>query len=143
MTKPSRGVVVAGVIEQGGKILACQRRAEDRHGLKWEFPGGKLEAGENPREALHRELAEELGIDASIGDEIARYEFAYPNKAPIQLIFFDVDEFAGEIRNHIFAQFRWVAPADLPKLDFLEGDVDFVRRLAKRKPRGNSLAARA
>jgi 8-oxo-dGTP diphosphatase len=133
MTKPSRGVVVAAVIKKDGKILACQRKKGDRHELKWEFPGGKLEFGENPREALERELIEELGIDAAIGNEIARYEFAYPNKTPIQLIFFEVNQYSGEIQNRIFAQLRWCDPLELPTMDFLEGDVDFVRRLAGRK----------
>ncbi len=134
MTKqPSRGIVVAAVIEQNGKILACQRKKGDRHELKWEFPGGKLEPGENPVTALHRELVEELAINAKIGVELARYEFAYPNKAPIELIFFDVTEFTGELQNRIFAQLRWCEPRELPEMDFLEGDVDFVRRLAKLK----------
>ena len=136
MTKPGRGVVVAAVIEQhDGKILACQRKANDRHALKWEFPGGKLEAGESPRDALRRELTEELGIEARIGNEVARYEFTYPNKTPIQLIFFEVPEYSGEIENRIFAQLKWCEPGDLPGMDFLDGDIDFVRRLAKRKPR--------
>lgn len=138
----ARGIVVAAVIEQNGRILACQRRKDARHPLKWEFPGGKLEAGEHPPEALLRELREELGIEAKIGPELARYEFAYPHKAPIELIFFRVTEYAGEMRNAIFETIRWCKASELPALDFLEGDVDFVNRLA----RGNgsiSMAARS
>ena len=80
-------VVVAAVLEQHGKILVCQRRRGSRHELKWEFPGGKVEPGEEPRDALVRELQEELRIDAAIGAELSRYEFAYPGRTPILLIF--------------------------------------------------------
>lgn len=135
MTTPSkpRGIVVAAVMERDGLILACQRKKGDRHELKWEFPGGKVEQGEDPSTALKRELWEELGIDATVGVEIARYQFAYPGKAPIELIFFEVTEYRGEIENRIFAQIRWCEARELPSLDFLEGDIDFVRRLARRK----------
>lgn len=135
MTTPSkpRGIVVAAVMERDGLILACQRKKGDRHELKWEFPGGKVEQGEDPASALRRELSEELGIDATIGREISRYEFAYPGKAPIELIFFEVTEYRGEIENRIFAEVRWCAPQSLPGMDFLEGDIDFVRRLARKK----------
>ena len=135
MTTPNkpRGIVVAAVMERDGLILACQRKKGDRHELKWEFPGGKLEPGEDPMTALRRELSEELGIEAKIGREISRYEFAYPGKAPIQLIFFEVTEYSGELENRIFAQMRWCSPQELPGMDFLEGDVDFVRRLARKK----------
>ena len=129
----SRGIVVAAVIEQDGRILACQRRKDSRHGLKWEFPGGKLEAGENPPEALQRELREELGIEAKIGPELARYQFAYPHKPSIELIFFQVTQYSGEIRNEIFEAMQWCKATQLPSLDFLEGDIDFVQRLARRK----------
>ncbi|BDC51748.1 NUDIX hydrolase [Bryobacterales bacterium F-183] len=123
---------MAGVIQSpDGKILACQRKKGHRHELKWEFPGGKLEAGENPTEALRRELSEELGIEAEIGKEMARYEFSYQGKPPIELIFFSVHRFEGEIRNQVFEQMQWCEPKQLPSLDFLEGDIDFVRRLAR------------
>ena len=59
-------IVVAGVLQQDGKLLIGQRMAKDRHGLKWEFPGGKVEIGETPKQALRRELQEELGIRPSI-----------------------------------------------------------------------------
>ena len=71
-TKPAL-MVVAAVIESEGRILIGQRRAQDRHALKWEFPGGKVEPFESPRDALRRELQEELGVDAEIGPEIIRY----------------------------------------------------------------------
>lgn len=127
--------VVAALIERQGRILICQRKRGQAHEFKWEFPGGKVEAGEAPSDALRRELREELAIDASIGDEITRYEFAYPGRPPILLIFFQVHEFAGVPQNLVFAQTEWVEPERLPEFDFLEGDVDFVRSDFVQPPR--------
>ena len=79
---------------------------------------------------MRRELREELGVEATIGELVERYEFAYPGRAPIELAFYAVPAFLGEPHGDFFAQLRWVPPAELPGLDFLEGDVEFVRRLA-------------
>jgi 8-oxo-dGTP diphosphatase len=119
--------VVAGVIERDGKILICRRRADQPHPLKWEFPGGKLEPGESPEIALVRELNEELGIEAESGAEIMRYEFVYPGKSPILLIFLSVETWRGEIENRIFETILWESKAALPTYDFLEGDIPFLR----------------
>ena len=125
--------VVAAVIERDGQVLIGQRPAGKRHALKWEFPGGKVEAGESPEIALRRELDEELGIQAAVGDRIADYEYAYPGREPIRLIFFAVREFAGAFDNRVFEQIAWEARDRLPDYDFLEGDVDFVRALAGKR----------
>jgi len=122
--------VVAAVIERDGRVLICQRSADDRYPLKWEFPGGKVEPGEDPRAALARELEEELAIRAVIGDEILSYEYRYPQRTPIRLIFFRVPHYAGDLRNRQFADTRWEAPARLPAYDFVDGDAPFVARLA-------------
>jgi 8-oxo-dGTP diphosphatase len=122
--------VVAAVIRRGGHILICRRKADQPHPRKWEFPGGKVEAGESPQEALGRELREELDIGARIGDEVERYEFRYPGKSPILLIFYAVTDFSDEPRNCVFEEIKWTEAKLLPDFDFLEGDVDFVKRLA-------------
>lgn len=122
---------MAAIIRRGGRILICRRTAAQAHALKWEFPGGKVEAGEGSSQALCRELEEELEMRAQIGGELERYEFCYPGKSPILLIFYAVTDFSGEPRNCVFEEIRWVAPAELPQFDFLEGDVEFVKRLAK------------
>jgi len=118
--------VVAGVIERGDEILIAQRRATGQHPLKWEFPGGKVEAGETPEAALERELAEELGIQARVDGEISRYEFAYAGRAPILLIFYRVREFSGEPKNLDFEQMVWARRERLGEYDFLEGDEAFI-----------------
>jgi 8-oxo-dGTP diphosphatase len=119
--------VVAAVIERNNQILICQRRRGQAHELKWEFPGGKLESGETPEEALIRELREELAIEAVPDKEITRYEYAYPGRPPILLIFIQVVSFAGEPRNQVFEQMKWEPRERLPQYDFLEGDRDFLR----------------
>lgn len=123
--------VVAAVIERDGKILIGRRKATQSHPLKWEFPGGKVEPGETPPKALARELEEELDIRSAAGDEITRYEYTYPGKNPIVLIFFRVTGFSGEPRNRIFEELRWEAPGKFAGLDFVEGDTHFIRGLAE------------
>jgi len=119
--------VVAAIIEREGRILICRRKPEQSHPLKWEFPGGKVEPDETPAAALNRELQEELDIRDAAGDEITRYEYAYPGKNPILLIFFRVQQFQGEPRNLIFQEMRWEPPHKLSEFDFVEGDLDFIR----------------
>jgi mutator protein MutT len=122
--------VVAAVIVRDGRVLIGQRPAGEAHGGKWEFPGGKVETHEAPRAALARELREELEIRAEIGRELDRYEYRYPGRPPIQLIFYRVTEFEGDPVNRAFEQIVWERADRLPGYDFLDGDTDFVRRLA-------------
>jgi 8-oxo-dGTP diphosphatase len=112
-------------------VLVGQRRKSDRHSLKWEFPGGKVEQGETPRRALIRELWEELCIHATIGSELARYQHQYSNGSRIHLLFFAVAGFSGEPAARVFERISWVDLEELAALDFLEGDLDFIRRLAR------------
>ena len=124
-------LVSAGIIHRDGRVLVGQRRRGDRHPLKWEFPGGKVEHGESPQQALARELLEELQIRATIGTELARYEHDYPTGSRVHLLFFVVTEYSGEPTARVFEQISWADVHSLPKLDFLDGDLDFVRRLAR------------
>ncbi len=124
-------LVAVGIIHLDGRILVGQRRPSDRHPLKWEFPGGKVEPGETPQQALVRELREELQIDAQVGSELARYEHDYPSGSRVHLLFFSVPRFSGEPKPHVFEQIHWSEMRALPGLDFLDGDHDFVRRLAR------------
>ena len=124
-------LVSVGIIHRHGKILVGQRRRNDRHALKWEFPGGKVEHGESPQQALVRELREELQIDAHAGSELARYEHDYPSGSRVHLLFFAVPWYSGEPVARVFEQICWTEVAELPNLDFLDGDHDFIRRLAR------------
>src|SRR3954469_17903692 len=100
--------VVGGLIvrERGElkEILICQRTKHQSMPLKWEFPGGKIEPGEQPRAALRRELEEELGIEAEIGDEVARIRHDYNDAVSVELRFFLVRSFQRELENRIFKQ---------------------------------------
>jgi 8-oxo-dGTP diphosphatase len=125
--------VVAGLIVKDGKLLVCQRTRHQTMPLKWEFPGGKIEEGEQPRNALRRELEEELGILATIGDEVARIQHEYPNGGMVELRFFIVRSFERELENRIFRDLQWAEPKDLPTYDFLEADLTLVRDLAAGK----------
>jgi 8-oxo-dGTP diphosphatase len=125
--------VVAALIFEGDKILACQRTRHQVMPLKWEFPGGKIEDGEQPRAALRRELEEELGIEAAIGDEVSRFVHEYPGGRSVELRFFAVPTYKGEIENRIFREVRWVERTELTKFDFLEADLTLVKDLAAGK----------
>ena len=127
MTPPLQ--VVAAVIERGGKILIAQRKRAGKHPLKWEFPGGKVEPGEAPLAALARELREELGIRAQIGEQLDSYQVGYPGVRPIHLFFFRVTRWKGEPRNLDFEQIVWERRERLADYDFLEGDAAFLRKL--------------
>jgi len=122
--------VVAGVMMRDGQYLICQRRKDDTHGLKWEFPGGKIEPGENAEFALRRELQEELEIDATIGRQLFRQVFTNPNQQTFEILFFVIDSWVGECVPVTFEQICWCAPEQLTDYDFLEADLVFIRQLS-------------
>ncbi len=91
--------VSAGVLTCGQRLLICQRRAQDPHPCKWEFPGGKAQEGEDDAACLRRELREELGIDATVGAELQRATYTYANGRTVALTFFSVPAYTGELTN--------------------------------------------
>jgi 8-oxo-dGTP diphosphatase len=131
--KPER-TVAAALIVRNSKLLVCQRHRDDSHALQWEFPGGKVEPGESPAQALGRELREELGVDATIGKELYRTRHRYGESlSEFVLIFFqaDVDDSAA-LQNLVFEKFEWADIFSLPRYDFLEADKELVKLLASR-----------
>jgi 8-oxo-dGTP diphosphatase len=137
--------VVAAVIVRDGKILICQRRHDDSFPLKWEFPGGKIEPGEDDSQALAREIREELGVEAKVLREIQRVEHHYsktdqrhpnpavPNRAQkkaFSIAFFLVDIGAQQPKNLAFETFDWRTPSEIRSYDFLEANGALVRRIA-------------
>ena len=125
--------VVAALIVRENKILICQRTEDQAMPLKWEFPGGKVEPDEDLKDALHRELDEELGIDAEIGRKIAAIQHTYANGVSLALYFYRVDHFENEIDNRIFRDVRWVDRKELPTYDFLEADVRLIKDISAGK----------
>jgi 8-oxo-dGTP diphosphatase len=135
--KTLRMVVAALILRPDGhggeEVLICQRKPDQPMALKWEFPGGKIEAGEGPEEALHRELNEELGIEAEIGAPLVRIRHNYRNGGAVDLQFFLVRSFTGDLENRIFQQILWSDFAALPGYDFLAADLGLIRDLADGK----------
>jgi 8-oxo-dGTP diphosphatase len=125
--------VAAALIVRDGKVLVGQRRPDQPMALLWEFPGGKIEAGESPEQALVRELHEELGIKAIIGPRVTRVRHNYRHGGAVDLQFFAVHEFFGEIVNHIYHQVRWVRLEELSGYEFLAADRGLIRDLAAGK----------
>ena|SRR5437660_1286062 len=125
--------VVAGLIVRGDEILICQRAEDGPMPLKWEFPGGKIEPQELAKDALRRELEEELGIQTKIGVRVAIIRHGYPEGTAVELHFYVIEHYEGEIQNRIFHDVRWVSRKELPSYDFLEADIVLIRDLASGK----------
>ncbi|MFZ0303171.1 MAG: (deoxy)nucleoside triphosphate pyrophosphohydrolase [Terracidiphilus sp.] len=125
--------VAAALIVREGEVLIGQRRPNQPMALLWEFPGGKIEPGESPQQALARELHEELGIQATVGAKVIHIRHNYRHGGAVDLQFFAVREFEGEIQNQIYEQVKWVKLADLTAYDFLAADRGLIRDLAAGK----------
>lgn len=123
--------VAAGILMRDGHVLVCQRKRDGAFPLKWEFPGGKVEPGEDVRACLIRELREELAIEADLGPEVSRLQHTYPNGFAVQLVFFQIAAYAGELTNNAFEQIMWSERGQLTCFDFLEADVPLVAKLAR------------
>jgi 8-oxo-dGTP diphosphatase len=130
---PALRFVAAALIVRGGEILIGQRRPNQPMALLWEFPGGKIEAGESPEQALARELDEELGIRAEIGPRVTHVRHNYRHGGAVDLQFFAVREFSGEIEGRIYHQVRWVRLEDLGSYEFLAADRGLIRDLVAGK----------
>ena len=130
--------VAVGIVSRDGHVLACQRHPHAAYPLKWEFPGGKIESGESPRQALTRELREELAIEAEVGEELYRQEWIYPDgvenpkkDGAFRVFYYYIKSFTGTPKNVVFEQIRWVSLSELQTLDLLEGNRDAVAFLVK------------
>lgn len=98
--------------------------------MQWEFPGGKVEGGEPLPAALKRELDEELGIQVEVGEEVYRLRHRYPDRY-VEVVFFRLAGFTGEVCNRVFEAIEWAPRATLRQYHFLEADRDLVNRIAK------------
>ncbi len=121
-------VVASALIAEGGRILVSQRRENDDQGLLWEFPGGKVEEGEEPRQALQRELREELGIEGKAGSIFDASYYAYP-KYPVLLLVYHCQIKEGTPRPLGCRDLRWVTLSEMGELAMPLADEPIRRRL--------------
>ena len=119
--------VVAAVTEREGRVMLCQRRPGAHNALKWEFPGGKIEPGESPEEALARELREELGIEVNVGRIRDAVYYRYPDR-DVLVLFYGCRVRTGEPRTLDCNAIAWVLPEQLSEYDFAGADLVYVRR---------------
>lgn len=124
--------VVAGLIlDDAGRVLAC-RRPEGKHlGGKWEFPGGKVEEGEDPAAALVRELEEELSIHVEVGESLTPVVWDY-GRGPIRLHPFCCRVTGGELVAHEHSEVRWCDRSQLPDFDWAAADVPILEEWLRR-----------
>jgi 8-oxo-dGTP diphosphatase len=128
-------VVAAALYDGEGRVLIARRPDGTHLAGRWEFPGGKVAAGESEAAALARELREELGIEVLACNPVMRLEHAYPERR-VQLSMWIVERFAGVPRGLDGQQLKWVAPAQLPSQDLLEADRPFIEALCTMSPQG-------
>ncbi len=122
--------VVCGIIKNSlGEILACRRGLERHLGGLWEFPGGKVDAGELPEAALARELHEELGIGVRVGKPLSAIVEWTDGAVSIRLRGFFCEIMQGEPHAHEHEEIRWCEPSELLDLDWAEADVPLVEEL--------------
>jgi 8-oxo-dGTP diphosphatase len=120
--------VVGAMIEKEGKYLITQRPPRATLPLLWEFPGGRVEPGETDEEALARELSEEMGISASVGERVIHVEHAYENY-DIDFCVYRCQHVSGHIQHVGVNDHRWVRPHELDQYEFPAADEKTIAKL--------------
>lgn len=128
--EPRRVVVVAAVVERADRILVTERLAGTHLAGHWEFPGGKMEEGEDHRQCLEREMREELEVGVEVGDELHATSFDYPDRT-VELHFYRC-AIIGEPKPVLGQRMRWVSRAELKSLRLPPADLELIRLLATR-----------
>ena len=118
-------IVSAGVVTRENRVMLCQRRPEVHNGLKWEFPGGKLEDGESPEDALRRELREELSIDVRVGHIVDAVYYRYPDR---DVLFYRCEIISGTPCAVDCNAIEWPGIEEVSRYDFAGADRAFVER---------------
>jgi 8-oxo-dGTP diphosphatase len=124
-------VVAAALYDVAGRVLIAQRPAGKHLAGRWEFPGGKVGAGESERAALARELREELGIEVRAATPCMRLTHSYDDR-DVELSLWCIERFSGTPCSLDGQRLKWVAPAQLAHEDLLEADQPFVQALRQR-----------
>lgn len=122
--------VVAALIRDGERFLICKRPAHKARALMWEFPGGKVEAGESPRDALIRECMEELDITLDVGELYMQVTHEYPD-IQIRLSLYEAVIASGQLRGKEHEALCWILPREIPDYEFCPADVDIIHRIRR------------
>ena len=125
-------VVTAALIEHAGRILLARRKAGKHMGAKWEFPGGKVDAGETPEECLRRELAEEFSIEARIGEFLGSTSFR-EGDLHLDIRLYRAEHLRGRFELNDHEEIRWVEPGRLLDFDLVESDRRLALRLLRKR----------
>ena len=120
--------VTGAIIQNDNNFLIGRRGNDEKSAGMWEFPGGKLEEGESPKECIKRELKEELNIDAEIGELFSSYTYNNPHVS-YELFFFKVNSFFGEPVKSVHDKLKWEKLKNFYKYDFLAGDGPLIDKL--------------
>lgn len=127
MIRVAVGIIVRNGEPEGERsVLLCQRRESAKYPLKWEFPGGKVEDGEDVADCLRRELREELGVSIDAPRLFHTQEAVYPDSGHYEVHYFLVDSIGETPVNRVFRRVEWVRLRDLPSYDILEGNRDVI-----------------
>lgn len=122
--------VVAALIRRGQQFLICQRPADKKRALLWEFPGGKIEEGESPQQALIRECREELGVTLAVGSLYAQAVHRYPD-IHIRLSLYEAAIAKGDLERREHNDLRWIEAAQIPSFTFCPADVDILAQIMR------------
>lgn len=126
MTQPL--IVAAAIIRKNDRVLITRRPEGSRDPGKWEFPGGKLDAGESPEECLKRELIEELDLPVRV-EKIFQVHYHQYNWGPVLLLFYECSPLANDIKNIEVAEHKYILVSELPQYDLLEADQPIIAEL--------------
>lgn len=122
--------VAGALIEDNGRYLVCQRLEDDRFGSMWEFPGGKVEEGESKKDALRRELEEELGVEAEVGELVSIFEDEIPSMK-ILIYLYKCSILNGKLKCIECQDFKWANIEDIKKLNLAPADRKILKFLEK------------
>ena len=120
--------VVAALIWRDGKFLICQRPANKKRALLWEFVGGKVEQGESKQQALVRECREELAITVKVNDVFCEVSHVYPD-VTVKLTLFNAEIVAGEPTMLEHNDMRWIRPCEIDDYEFCPADKDILEKI--------------
>lgn len=123
--------VAAAIAISEGKVLVTRRAAGQKLAGFWEFPGGKLEPGEDVQTCIVRELQEELGVTSTAGEVLTISEYAYPGGA-ISLIAVEVSLHSANFTLTVHDEYAWIAPGELLKLNLAPADIPIGKELSER-----------